>query len=242
MAGYSSREIQKRGDTDMLAVFDLDGTLVDSPRAILEAFNATFSAMGKPQKSAAEIKATIGLPLERAFGNLLGTDSETIARDAIAEYQKQFKTVILPKSKELVFDGVFDGLRQLSADGVKLAIATSKYQKSAEALLEAAGLIGFFSSIVGADRVTNPKPHPESIQKILDELNAAPGDTIMVGDTSHDVKMAAAAGVRCIAVTFGVETKEQLKQASPYSIEVAFADVVERLTADLLAPTTGENA
>lgn len=216
-----------------LAVFDLDGTLVDTPRAIVETFTAAFASLGEePAPDADAVRATIGLPLERAFGALLGTDpADPYVRKGVEQYQIHFKELILPRAAELLYPGVAAGLAKLHERGVTLAVATSKFHASAEALLRAAGLRDLFAQVVGADDVANPKPHPESGTLILDTLGFPAEHALMVGDTTHDLKMAHAAGLRSVAVTYGIHSRDELATAGPTWTADTFDDVVAHVVA-----------
>ncbi|MFC9843889.1 HAD family hydrolase [Streptomyces sp. NPDC060223] len=220
-----------------LAVFDLDGTLVDTPRAIVETFSATFGSLGVAVPDASDIRATIGLPLEQGFGRLLGlaTDHELVTR-GVGQYQVHFKELVLPRAPELLFTGVVEGLDTLRDRGVTLAVATSKFHASADALLTAAGLRDHFALVVGADEVTHPKPHPESGRLVLDTLGIPAERAVMVGDTTHDLKMANAAGLRSIAVTYGIHDAAELATAEPTWIVDTFDEVVAHLGTALTAP------
>ncbi|WP_240502985.1 HAD-IA family hydrolase [Streptomyces prasinopilosus] len=219
-----------------VAMFDLDGTLVDSPRAIVEAFAAAFEAMGLAPRDPEDVRATIGLPLEQAFGKLLGVphDDPSVA-DGVARYQEAFRTLILPRARSLVFPGVPEGLAELRRRGVVVTVATSKFHASADALLTAAGLRDHITTLVGADDVTHPKPHPESGLLILGRLGARPEHAVMVGDTTHDLKMAAAAGLASVAVTYGVHERSALEAVSPTYVADTFARAVEQILTVLAA-------
>ncbi|MER7368106.1 HAD family hydrolase [Nonomuraea wenchangensis] len=216
-----------------LTVFDLDGTLVDTPRAIVETFTAAFGALGVAAPPPAVIRATIGLPLERAFGDLLAAapDGELVAQ-GVVHYQRLFKQIILPRANELIFPGVAEGLAELRARGGTLAVATSKFHASADALLRAAGLRDQFALVVGADQVSRPKPDPESGLLVLRTLGVAARHAVMVGDTAHDIHMAKAAGMRSIAVTYGVHGADELALAGPTWVADTFAEVVALLSAE----------
>lgn len=108
-----------------------------------------------------------------------------------------------------------------------LAVATSKFTASAEALLGAAGIRPEFSMVVGADQVAHPKPHPETGQLIMRELGVPARCAVMVGDTTHDLLMAKAAGMRSIAVTYGVHGVRELRSANPTWLADSFADVLD---------------
>ncbi|WP_420959087.1 HAD family hydrolase [Burkholderia gladioli] len=215
-----------------LIIFDLDGTLIDTPRAIVETFTATLASLDLPPSPPAAIRATVGLPLAQAFAGLLDTrQDDTRVTAAVERYLELFREQVLPRAPELLFPGVADGLASLNQRGFLLAVATSKFQRSAEAVLTAAGLTEQFRIVVGADRVSHPKPHPESGLLILEHLDIPSHRAFMVGDTTHDVLMAKAADMRSIAVTYGVHTREQLERAEPDWIVNAFSAVMEVLVA-----------
>lgn len=221
---HSSRE---GAEMTRVAIFDLDGTLVDSPRAIVETFAAAFDAMGVEPRDPADVRATIGLPLEEAFGRLLGVPRDDArVPEGVARYQEAFRTVILPRARSLIFPGVPEGLDELRRRGIETAVATSKFHASADALLSAAGLRDRFAVLVGADDVTHPKPHPESGHAVLAQSGAEPEHAVMVGDTTHDLLMARAAGIRSVAVTYGVHTRSELATAEPSHIADSFEEVV----------------
>ncbi|HEV7976269.1 HAD family hydrolase [Amycolatopsis sp.] len=213
-----------------VVLFDLDGTLVDSPRAIVETFTAAFESMGIGAKDPAAIRATIGLPLEQAFAKLLGVAPDDVMVSlGVQRYLALFKEIILPRAAELLFPGVVAGLETLRAQGFTLTIATSKFHASADALLTAAGIRDQFAMVVGADQVTHPKPHPETGLVILAEFGVPAGDAVMVGDTTHDLLMAKAAGVHAIAVTYGVHSAAELASAEPARTAGTFGDVVKHI-------------
>ncbi|MGH3623159.1 MAG: HAD family hydrolase [Sciscionella sp.] len=220
-----------------LVMFDLDGTLVDSPRAIVETFTAAFASMNVEARDASAIRATIGLPLEQAFGKLLGVppDGAQVGL-GVQRYGALFKEIILPRATELVFPGVVDGLAALRAQGLTLTVATSKFHASADALLKAAGIRDHFDMVVGADQVRQPKPHPETGLMILEKFGVQASQAVLVGDTTHDLLMAKAAGVRSIAVTYGVHGFDELKSAQPTWIADTFNDVVECVRANVGSP------
>jgi phosphoglycolate phosphatase len=211
-----------------VVIFDLDGTLVDTPRAIVETFTAAFATMGVQAQETLAIRATIGLPLDQAFAKLMGVplNDAQVAR-GVEQYQVFFKELVLPNARELVFPGVADGLAALGGQGIALAVATSKFYRSADALLTAAGLRDHFDVMVGADQVTRPKPNPEMGETIMRKLGLLAERAVMVGDTTHDLLMAKAAGMRSIAVTYGVHSLRELKSADPTWTADSFEDVVK---------------
>ncbi|MCB5178959.1 HAD family hydrolase [Streptomyces antimicrobicus] len=226
-----------------LAVFDLDGTLVDTPRAIVETFEAAFAAMRTgtgpergpgvpgPTPGPEAIRATIGMPLERAWATLLDLPAaDPRVAEGVEQYLRLFRELVLPRSRDLLFPGVVEGLDALRAAGFTLAVATSKFYASADALLTAAGLRELFAEVIGADQVTHPKPHPESGELVLARLGVPAGAAVMVGDTTHDLLMARAAGMRSVAVTYGIHSAALLAGAEPTWVAGTFDEVVDAIT------------
>lgn len=227
-------------DNDTIVMFDLDGTLLDTEQAIPLAFNAAFRALKLPEYSARTIKATIGLPLEKAFSHLLALPVDNIkVICAVEEYQRQFRNSILPAAKALLFPGVTLGLTHLKSAGFRLSVTTNKFSHSANTLLTAAGISPFFEIVVGADEVMSRKPHPESGQKILDFFGAEKSQAIMVGDTTHDILMANNLGCKSIAVTYGIHDKETLLAAEPGVMVDTFEEVVNACHHIMTRPHAG---
>jgi phosphoglycolate phosphatase len=226
-----------------LVIFDLDGTLVDTPSGIVKAFIAGLDSMGIPFTDAQAIRATIGLPLEKAFSQLLGIPVDDVQVGlAVRQYQAAFREIVLPQARALVFPGVVDGLKALKGKGYSLAVATSKVFTSAQALLDAANLWPFFDLVVGADMVSQPKPHPEMGLLVMSRQGNSPANSVMVGDTTHDLLMAKQAGIHAIGVTWGIHDREKLQTAEPGWIVDSFDEVVNTAHSILLkAPVTAVN-
>ncbi len=217
-----------------LAIFDLDGTLVDTPSGIVRAFSSVLVENGFQAVDEQAIRQTIGLPLETAFTHLMTIDpqDERIPQ-LVKAYQQAFRELVLPGARQLIFPGVVAGLETLRSQGVMLAIATSKVSASALALLEATGLLPFFCRVLGADQVKQPKPHPEMAEVLMAHCQVSAADTCMVGDTTHDLLMAQQAGIRGMGVEWGVHSREQLQLMAPYHLATTFDQTVEAILADI---------
>lgn len=209
-------------------IFDLDGTLIDTPAGIVEGFLYSLKCLNYNNVSVIDIRNTIGLPLEKAFASLLNVELENdLISLAIKNYHKAFNEIVLPKAKKLIFPGVIEGLTNLKEHGYILAIATSKYLKSANNLLSAAELLNYFDLIVGADLVKQAKPHPEMGLFVIEKLQLDPKNSFMIGDTTHDLLMAKDAGLRGIGVTYGIHDKSKLETAEPELISDNFNNVIQ---------------
>jgi len=212
-----------------LAIFDLDGTLIDTPNAIVSGFTDTLAALGAAPRTPAEIRATVGLPLQRAFETLLGPEGRHLVNDAAAHYLEIYRERIVPTAADLVFPGVAEGLARLAGQGVHLAVATNKTTAGAELILDSAGLLERFTQVYGADRVAKPKPDPEVCTTAVKAYGVLPHEAVMVGDTTHDLHAAEAAGIASIAVTYGVQSTEALLKAHPTWCADTFGQVVSHI-------------
>jgi phosphoglycolate phosphatase len=212
------------------AIFDLDGTLVDTPKVIvataLEALRGQGRALPEPQA----IRATIGLPLTVAFSGLLGLgEGSPEVQQVVEEYRRLWRAHVVPRSAELLYPGVAEGIQLLRDLGLKLAVATSKVRSGALAQLEAAGIAQHFQAVAGYDSVERPKPDPQMALHVLRELGSSPEAAVMVGDTTHDLLMAHGAGLRAVAVTYGAHDEATLRSELPEWVAQDFEEVVRLL-------------
>jgi phosphoglycolate phosphatase len=213
-----------------IILFDLDGTLFDTPRAVVETFSETFRTMGYKANTPEEIRSTIGMPLEKAFSQLMGLPiNNALVSEAMKQYQLIFRKIILPRASDLLFPNVFSGLNNLYEQNFCMAVVTNKFYRSADDLLTAAGIRHLFSLVVGADQVEKQKPDPEPGELVLKIFNAHANQAVMIGDTTHDIHMANAIGMKSIAVTFGIHSVQELKSAEPTWFADTFNGVVEHI-------------
>ncbi len=210
-----------------LAIFDFDGTLGDTTGIILTTMAATFKAMGQPPLSEAQYRSVIGLPLEKCFSSLIPLDEEGEAKYAAA-YRKMFDELDR-KGAVLLYPGVLETLQELKAQGVRLAIASSRHRHTLDRYVSELGLASLVEMTVGADDVTKAKPDPEPVNIILRTLNVPAGEAVMVGDAPYDILMGRAAGCRTIAVTYGNGTAEDLKAAGADFLAGHFNEIIQML-------------
>jgi phosphoglycolate phosphatase len=210
-----------------LAIFDCDGTLVDSQASICGAMEHCFAAAGLPAPTPERTRRVVGLSLPQAMAALL--PEETPARHhALAEaYKASFQRMRLERDvHEPLYEGIADLLDALETDGWLLGVATGKSDRGLRLLLERHGLAGRFVTLQTADRHPS-KPHPSMIEAALAETGADPELSMMIGDTSFDMAMAKAAGVHAVGVAWGYHEAEELRDAG--------ADHVARHPSEILA-------
>lgn len=197
----------------MAVIFDLDGTLLDTPSAIarlLVSVSEEFSA-GVDIETA---RRTVGKPLDTSMATILGvTVDDPRVHQAVERYRQKFEDEVVPNAPDLVLDGVEDILQNLRSDGVPVAVATSKVRNSAEAILVASGLRAYFDVVVGHDDVARGKPAPEMALRAAELLRVGPDTCTVFGDSADDVLMAKSAGMRAIGVLTGVADRETLRAA-----------------------------
>ncbi|MQX36999.1 HAD-IA family hydrolase [Roseospira navarrensis] len=186
-----------------LAVFDVDGTLVDSQHNIVAAMAMACQAAGVTVPSDDATRAIIGLSLDEAVAAV--TPSATPDQQArVADLYKQAFVSLRarPDHDEPLFPGVHAMLDRLEADGVLLGIATGKSRRGVDVALERHGLDGRFLSIQTADDGPG-KPHPGMLLRAMASLGTDPAGTVMIGDTTFDMQMARAARTDAIGVAWG---------------------------------------
>jgi phosphoglycolate phosphatase len=206
-------------------LLDLDGTLVDTPQAIVDVAQSTLAALGQPPADPQAIRDTIGLPLPIALGQLLGTGPAGAA-DAVEIYRVLWRAHVTPRIPQLLYPGVREGIAQLVQNGLRLAVVTGKAQDGADSTVDAAGLRSQVEVVLGYTSVPNPKPAPDIALLALSKLGLGPEDALVVGDTIHDIEMATASGLRSIAVTYGAQSEAQLRPAAPTWVAHSFPEVV----------------
>ncbi len=195
--------------TPRLIIFDLDGTLVDSKEGIARTFNGALGAVaGAPPLPPEQVYAMIGLPLSHMFQAALPAAEVPLIEALIAHYRAQYDLVEVPRTPP--FPGVIATLAACRAAGITLSVATTKGQRVADAVVDAAGLRLYLALVLGGDSVPNHKPAPDLVLRTLAELGAAPHEALVVGDSSYDMLMAANAKVRAVGVTYGTQPAEAL--------------------------------
>lgn len=198
-----------------LFVFDWDGTLMDSERQIVQCMQMAAHDLGLVVPGSSEVRVIIGLGLPEAILKLFPLhDRET--RDRIRQaYARHFVAEAGGRSE--LFPGALDLLHDLRARGYLLAIATGKSRLGLDRVLNQVGLIDFFDTTRCADE-TASKPDPLMLKEILVSLSAFPAESVMIGDTSFDLEMAARASMPSIGVAHGVHDTTVLLRHKPLTI------------------------
>lgn len=210
-----------------LVVFDWDGTLMDSTAGIAESIRQAARDLGLPVPPREVASHVIGLGLRDSLRHAVPSLPERRYAEFVDAYRRHFAR---EQERMELFPGVRDLLAELQAAGRVLAVATGKSRRGLNLALAATGLGRYFSASRCADETT-PKPDPAMLLELLEELEAAPGGALMVGDTSHDLEMARGAGVDAVAVSYGAHAGDALRSLAPRACVESVAELRAWLTA-----------
>lgn len=204
--------------SNRLVVFDCDGTLVDSQHNIIAAMARAFEEMTLPPPDRAAVIAAVGLSLPVAMARLL-PDADRQLHDHLADrYKRAFRAMRRENAvSEPLYPGIADLIRDLAAAGWLLGVATGKSDRGLAICLTHHGIIDHFVTLQTADRHPS-KPHPSMLLTAIADAGAAPETTVMIGDTSFDIDMAHAAGVRPVGVGWGYHTPDELIAAGASAV------------------------
>ena len=194
-----------------LIVFDWDGTLADSTQAIALSIQAACVDMGCPAPTLDAARHVIGLGLHEAMAYLV----PGLSRGDYAQMIQRYRAHWLPRDPQVaLFPGSVALLAQLAERGHMLAIATGKSSAGLRRALQATAVADFFAATRCADQCAS-KPAPDMLHELMQELATLPEQTLMVGDTTHDLQMARHAGVDALAICHGAHARDNLAALEP---------------------------
>lgn len=208
-----------------LLAFDWDGTLFDSTALIVQAIQNAVQDAGGPMPSKEQAAWVIGMGLQDAIAHL-GRDIPKLQIPVVmARYLYHYSKL---QDQVSLFDGTIDMLQDLKNQGFYLAVATGKSRRGLNEALAQADLRQFFDATRTADE-TAGKPHPLMLQELMAELDVRPEQTLMIGDTTHDLQLAINAGTPSVAVSFGAHDSANFAPFSPLAIVHSTAELHQTL-------------
>lgn len=209
-----------------LAIFDCDGTLVDSGADIIAAMNRAFEAEGLAPPLPEATRAIVGLSLPQALAVLAPGMAPSVQAHLAEGYKEAFRAMRnAGEVGESLYDGILHALDALLRKGWLLGIATGKSDRGLGHCLERHGLTGHFATVQTADRHPS-KPHPSMIKAALAQSGVPPERSAVIGDTSYDMAMASAAGSLAVGVTWGYHSEAELIGAGAQRIAQAPANLL----------------
>ncbi len=204
-----------------LIIFDWDGTLADSTAVIRRALQHAAAETGYPIPTDEQASYIIGLGLSAAMEHAIPTLRNEDLPQIIEHYRRYF---VAHESEIVLFEGVRPMLTALHGQGHELAVATGKSRRGLDRAFETLGLREFFVTSRCADEGFS-KPHPGMLHAIYDATGFDPQQSVMIGDTTHDLQLAANAGCVGIGVTYGAHDPSLLRDVPA----LALVDSVHQL-------------
>jgi len=187
--------------SDMQAlIFDLDGTLIDSERDLVDATNATLRYVGRAELPPATVSGYIGHGAPKLVASALGPDTDAelkaTALQWFLSYYEEHKLV-----HTRAYPSVLEALEALAR--MPKAVLTNKPRRMSAEILEALGIAQYFHVIYGGDSLPAKKPDPAGVHKILEQFHVPPANALFIGDSEVDVQTARNAGTSCAIVNYG---------------------------------------
>lgn len=211
-------------------LFDLDGTLMDTPRVIVRSLRHILGTESQSYDDT-DLARHVGRPLDVIMADLFPEASAADVEEKKQEFREAFRSATVPDARELVFANVHGLLTQLENEGIATAIVTSKVTSSALELLEAGQIRSSFAAVIGHDQASSGKPAPDLALLAAARLRTEPGECLVVGDSPDDMRMGVAAGMFTIGVTWGVGDHDTLRTSGASTI----ATTGEELESSILA-------
>ena len=204
-----------------LIAFDWDGTLYDSTRLIVRCIQAAVIDVGGAKPSENDAAWVIGLGLAEA----LARAAPDVPKEKYPELGARYRYHYLQHQDDIVlFDGVLQMLDALRERGHRLAVATGKSRRGLDQVLQMVQLRGMFDGSRTADE-TAGKPHPLMLQELMAEFGVEPGRLLMIGDTTHDLEMARAAGCASVGVGYGAHDQAGFAEFGPLCVAPSVAEL-----------------
>lgn len=208
-----------------LIAFDWDGTLFDSTALITRSIQAACADVGVAVPSDKDASYVIGMGLIEALQHA----APGLPRERYGELGTRYRHHYFASQHEIVlFDGTLDMLRALKARNHWLSVATGKSRRGLDEALESVELRGMFDATRTADE-TASKPNPQMLLELMREFGVDPERTLMIGDTTHDLQLAANAGAACVAVSYGAHAPDTFESFAPLHIAHSVPDLTDWL-------------
>ncbi|MCR5431947.1 MAG: HAD family hydrolase [Lachnospiraceae bacterium] len=208
-----------------LIIWDFDGTILDTKKAIVFAKQETMRELGLPVADEQACADTIGLSSRIGFALMYPDLSEEMLEKCVERYRAHFDEAKLSIPPEL-FPGVIEVLVKLKEKGITQTIATSRNRKSLIEFLEKYGLSDFFSYLLAAEDTERLKPNPDPVLKTIEDLGANKGETLVIGDMPYDILMGKRAGVHTCGVTYGNSSSEKLLETGAEHVIDSIVDLI----------------
>lgn len=217
------------GELPRLVMFDLDGTLVDSVPDLATAVDRMLTELGRQPAGVELVRTWVGngarVLVRRA---LAGSIEHAAVSDAETDVALARFLDIYADCHELItlYPGVHELLEALSTAAVELAVVTNKPERFVAPLLEQVGLGGYFRWIIGGDTLPQQKPDPAALLQVMHLAGVTAAQSLFIGDSRSDVLAARAAGVPCVAVSYGYNHGRPIAEEEPQLVVDSMAELL----------------
>jgi phosphoglycolate phosphatase len=220
------------------AIFDLDGTLLNTLPSLVKACNETLARLGLPSIDSLMIETFLGGGLRVLIERMMAV-SGVKDRSMIDQAYRIFAEIYPSFSSYQVrpFEGIPAMLDEVASMGLKLAVLTNKIDKVTPDVIASSFPPGLFSAVRGARRFVPLKPDPTSAFSILRKLKANPADSFFIGDSDIDILTGRAAGMQTIAVTWGFRPRQELEALAPDLLAETPDEIVDYIRRMLTTPS-----
>lgn len=217
-----------------LAIWDVDGTLVDSREMIQTAMQQAFERCRLVPPRYDQTRHIVGLDLVQACQSLAPPDFRNLP-ELVTAYKQAFVTLrSAPDFTEILYPGAIETLQTLADDGWLLAVATGKSHQGLRALFAQHPIEAYFDTIWCADDGPG-KPHPFMCLEAMAALGAEPTNSLIIGDAVHDMRMGRAAGILSLGVSWGFGEADELTAAGAHQVFDTFSDLRAGLENSVMA-------
>ena len=193
-------------------IFDFDGTIANTNDIIIASWQSTFERYLGHEMPVREIEATFGETLYDTIARLI-PDADT---DEVVAHYRSYQDTHKDQIKVYVFDGVREVMDEMKARGCRIGVATSRTARSFNKYMQELGMEGYVDVLVTMEDVVHHKPHPESVEKVLEKFGASPEEAIMIGDTKYDIGCANNADVDSVLVGWSHYVDEEAMAAEGF--------------------------
>lgn len=208
-----------------LLIFDLDGTLIDSKLDLAQAANATRAHVGLPPLENETVYSYVGNGAPVLVRKILGPEaSEAEVEEALEFFLEYYRDHMLDYTTP--YPGVPEALERLRKANVQMAVLTNKPVRISKGIVDGLGMTPYFRQVYGGNSFDHKKPHPVGVETLMAECGAARDRTMMVGDSSVDIRTARNAGIKACGVTYGFQP-ETLAEPAPDLLVDRMQDLAE---------------
>jgi phosphoglycolate phosphatase len=194
------------------AIFDLDGTIINSSKGIVKCMQYTFDYLDRPRPSSEYITSLIGPPLHTMFSILLKTKDQDLIDNCIYIFRKRYEECGILDME--LYNGVYEMISRLNNLGINVSIATSKPQKYADIILEELKMRHLFRTVIGSVVGEKKAGKAHIVRNVIKNEKMKPSETVMIGDRIEDIAAAKANNVSGVGVTYGYGSRFDLEQAN----------------------------